>query len=208
MDLNEYLDAERRRILGAATPERREQMARAERSREVYRAWNAVCGGTREGAHVTGLRYLPDTNELLVYLDAASWTQEMSMLREIIRTRMERQGVSLAGFKFRTTKPGHVKSHLAKGGAAGTDGSSSNTANAGSSDSRHRAPYGTRASASPAGAAARAAERPHAELSAEECAQLDAAVSPISDQKLAAALKNAMKASLEWKKTDGAQNGA
>ena len=87
MDLNEYLDAERRRILGAAGPERREQMARAERSREVYRAWNAVCGGTREGAHVTGLRYLPDTNELLVYLDTPSWTQEMTMLREIIRPR-------------------------------------------------------------------------------------------------------------------------
>lgn len=186
MDLNEYLDAERRRILGAATPERREQMARAERSREVYRAWNAVCGGTREGAHVTGLRYLPDTNELLVYLDAASWTQEMSMLREIIRTRMERQGVSLAGFKFRTTKPGHVKSHLAKGAATRTATGSS----------------------AAAGATARPAERPHAELSAEEYSQLDAAVSPISDQKLAAALKNAMKASLEWKKTDGAQNGA
>lgn len=202
MDLNEYLDAERRRILSDATPERREQMARAERSREVYRAWNAVCGGTREGAHVTGLRYLPDTNELLVYLDAASWTQEMSMLREIIRTRMERQGVSLAGFKFRTTKPGHVKSHLAKGGA---DGTSPNAANAGSSGSRHRASYGTY---TPASSATRPAERLHAELSAEECAQLDAAVSPISDQKLAAALKNAMKASLEWKKTGGAQNGA
>ncbi len=196
MDLNEYLDAERRRILSAATPERREQMARAERSREVYRAWNAVCGGTREGAHVTGLRYLPDTNELLVYLDAASWTQEMSMLREIIRTRMERQGVSLAGFKFRTTKPGHVKSHLAKGTAAGA---------ATGSPAPTRAMTGSSAAAT---AAARPAERPHAELSAEECAQLDAAVSSISDQKLAAALKNAMKASLEWKKTGGAQNGA
>lgn len=205
MDLNEYLDAERRRILGAATPERREQMARAERSREVYRAWNAVCGGTREGAHVTGLRYLPDTNELLVYLDAASWTQEMSMLREIIRTRMERQGVSLAGFKFRTTKPGHVKSHLAKDGASG---SSPNATNAAPSGSRQRAPHGAYAPAGPAGAAARPAECPHAELSVEECAQLDAAVSPISDQKLAAALKNAMKASLEWKKTGDAQNGA
>ena len=206
MDLNEYLDAERRRILSGATPERREQMVRAERSREVYRAWNAVCGGTREGAHVTGLRYLPDTNELLVYLDAASWTQEMSMLREIVRARMERQGVSLAGFKFRTTKPGHVKSHLTKGGT------SSSAASAASSDTRHRASYGVCAPARPTssagGTTARATERPHTELSAEECAQLDAAVSPISDQKLAAALKNAMKASLEWKKTDGAQNGA
>ena len=206
MDLNEYLDAERRRILSAATPERREQMARAERSREVYRAWNAVCGGTREGAHVTGLRYLPDTNELLVYLDAASWTQEMSMLREIIRTRMERQGVSLAGFKFRTTKPGHVKSHLAKGAATRAATGPSATDRPVSSSS-----VPTRAATGPSAAAvtaARPAERPHAELSAEEYAQLDAAVSPISDQKLAAALKNAMKASLEWKKTGDAQNGA
>ena len=200
MDLNEYLDAERRRILSGATTERREQMVRAERSREVYRAWNAVCGGTREGAHVTGLRYLPDTNELLVYLDAASWTQEMSMLREIIRARMERQGVSLAGFKFRTTKPGHVKSHLAKGGAGPSKGAAG-FAKSGAA----RAAAGSSAAPSPT---VRPAERPHAELSAEECAQLDAAVSPISDQKLAAALKNAMKASLEWKKTDGAQNGA
>ena len=102
MELNAYLDDERRRILGAASAERREQMARAEQSRTVYRAWNAVCGGTREGAHVTGLRYLPDSNELLVYLDAPSWTQEMSMLREIIRARMEREGVSLDGFKGKT----------------------------------------------------------------------------------------------------------
>ena len=35
----------------------------------MYRAWNAVCGGTREGGHVTGLRYLPESNKLLVYAD-------------------------------------------------------------------------------------------------------------------------------------------
>lgn len=177
MELNAYLDDERRRILGAASAERREQMARAEQSRTVYRAWNAVCGGTREGAHVTGLRYLPDTNELLVYLDAPSWTQEMSMLREIIRARMEREGVSLAGFKFRTTKPGHVKSHVSR---QPSSGSQTNGATR------------SQASASPA----------RAPLSAEEDAALDAAVSPISDQKLAAALKKAMKASLEWKKAN------
>lgn len=176
MELNAYLDDERRRILGAASAERREQMARAEQSRTVYRAWNAVCGGTREGAHVTGLRYLPDTNELLVYLDAPSWTQEMSMLREIIRARMEREGVSLAGFKFRTTKPGHVKSHVSRQPASGSQAD---------------------------GAARPAAAPPaRAPLSAEEDAALDAAVSPISDQKLAAALKKAMKASLEWKKAN------
>ena len=65
-----FLDAERQRILAAATPERRAQMEAAEESRAVYRAWNAVCSGTREGRHVTGLRYLPESNELLVYLDS------------------------------------------------------------------------------------------------------------------------------------------
>ncbi len=71
-----FLNAERQRILAAATPKRRAQMEAAEESRTVYRAWNAVCSGTREGRHVTGLRYLPESNELLVYLDSPSWTQE------------------------------------------------------------------------------------------------------------------------------------
>ena len=57
-----FLNAERQRILAAATPERRAQMEAAEKSRAVYRAWNAVCSGTREGRHVTGLRYLPESN--------------------------------------------------------------------------------------------------------------------------------------------------
>lgn len=83
-----FLNAERQRILASATPERRAQMEAAEESRTVYRAWNAVCSGTREGRHVTGLRYLPESNELLVYLDSPSWTQEMTLLREIIRARM------------------------------------------------------------------------------------------------------------------------
>ena len=44
-----FLNAERQRILAAATPERRAQMEAAEESRAVYRAWNGVCSGTREG---------------------------------------------------------------------------------------------------------------------------------------------------------------
>ena len=43
-----FLNAERQRILAAATPKRRAQMEAAEESRTVYRAWNAVCSGTRE----------------------------------------------------------------------------------------------------------------------------------------------------------------
>lgn len=101
------VSAERSRIVSGATPEQRERMAAAERARAVYHAWNTVCGGTREGAHVTGLKFLPDTNELLVYLDGASWTQEMTMLREIIRARMERAGVRIDGFVFRTSPEGY-----------------------------------------------------------------------------------------------------
>lgn len=106
--LGGFLAGMRAQILDAATPERRAQMRQAERSHEIYRAWNAVCAGTREGKHVTGLRYLPESNELLVYLDAPSWTQEMTLLREIIRARMEREGAHVDGLVFKTTRPGYV----------------------------------------------------------------------------------------------------
>lgn len=108
--ISNMVDAERSRIIAGAAPEQRERMGEAERARTVYHAWNTVCAGTREGEHVTGLKFLPDTNELLVYLDGSVWTQEMMMLREIIRARMEREGVRLDGFVFRTTKPGFKRS--------------------------------------------------------------------------------------------------
>lgn len=57
---------------------------------------------------MTGLRYLPESNELLVYLDSPSWTQEMTLLREIIRARMERAGAHVDGLVFKTTAPGHT----------------------------------------------------------------------------------------------------
>lgn len=105
--VGEYLDRTRREILDRATPEERERYRAAERSREVYHAWNSVCQNTREGAHVTGLRYLPESNKLLVYTDDAVWTQELMMLREIIRARMERAGVALEGFVFKTSRKGY-----------------------------------------------------------------------------------------------------
>ena len=174
--LGAYLGGERRRIIDAATPERLEQMHAAERTREVYRAWNAVCGGTREGGHVTGLRYLPESNKLLVYADAPGWTQELTMLREIIRIRMAREGVDLDGFVFRTSRPGY-------GGEA--------------VQRKHRAQA---ASSAPPPRSA------HRELSHEEAAALDAAVAPVEDKRLRDALKSAMRASLEWKKGQSAGN--
>jgi len=95
--LGGYLAEERSRLFDGASPEKREQMLAAERTREVYRAWNAVCAHTREGSHATGLHYRPETNELIVYMDSAAWTQEMTMLREIIRARMAATGVDVAG---------------------------------------------------------------------------------------------------------------
>ena len=78
--LSDIVCSERSRILTGLTPERRERMEAAEHARSVYRAWNAVCGGTREGE------------------------QEMTMLREIIRARMEREGAYIDGFVFRTSR--------------------------------------------------------------------------------------------------------
>ena len=95
--LGGYLAEERSRLFDGASPKKREQMLAAERTREVYRAWNAVCAHTREGSHATGLHYRPETNELIVYMDSAAWTQEMTMLREIIRARMAATGVDVAG---------------------------------------------------------------------------------------------------------------
>ena len=48
------------------------------------------------------------SNELLVYLDSPSWTQEMTLLREIVRARMERAGAHVDGLVFKTTAPGHT----------------------------------------------------------------------------------------------------
>lgn len=175
--LDAFLGVERSRIIDAATPERREQMHAAERTREVYRAWNAVCGGTREGGHVTGLRYLPESNQLLVYADAPAWTQELTMLREIIRARMAREGVDLDGFVFRTSRPGY-------GSAEGS----------------------TRKGPRPRGVVSQAKPAPRCPLTDDEAASLSRAVEPIEDSRLRDALKSAMAASLEWKKGKEAQN--
>ncbi len=177
--LSSMVDAERARIMSNASPEQRARMEAAEHAREVYRAWNAVCAGTREGEHVTGLRYLPDTNELLVYLDAASWTQEMTMLREIIRARMERAGVRIGGFVFRTSKPGYggKKFHMVR-----------------------------RTSSPAASAEPRKAASPHTLLTEEEDRELQEAVAPIENRELRESLKKAMKASIEWKKSKNEKN--
>lgn len=107
--LGEFLSAERSRIFDGASEDRREQYRQAERRGEVFRAWNTVCANTREGKHVTGLHFVPERNELIVYTDGASWTQELTMLREIIRARMERVGASVDNIVVKTTRPGFQK---------------------------------------------------------------------------------------------------
>lgn len=104
--LGEFLSAERSRIFDGASEARREQYRQAERRGEVFRAWNTVCAGTREGKHVTGLHFVSERNELIVYTDGAPWTQELTMMREIIRARMERAGASVDDIIVKTTRPG------------------------------------------------------------------------------------------------------
>ena len=171
--LEGFLDAERARLFDDASPERREQLRAAERTREVYRAWNAVCAGTREGKHATGLHFAAERNELIVYMDAPSWTQEMTMLREIIRARMAAKGVDIDALVFKTSREGYRSAAEGAGSAA-----------------KHRA----------SAVAPRPAPR-REELSAAESDRLDREVAPIENEALRKALKSAMKASLEWKET-------
>ena len=96
-----FLNAERQRILAAATPERRAQMEAAEESRAVYRAWNAVCSGTREGRHVTGLRYLPEAKERLRPAVAERPPAPHADLSEAERTEIERQVAPIEDQKLR-----------------------------------------------------------------------------------------------------------
>ena len=99
----------------------------------------------------------------------------MTMLREIIRARMEREGVRLDGFVFRTTKPGFKRSGVER-------------------------PRGEKEAASTPPSTA--------PLSAEEEGAIDAAVAPITDDRLRKSLKKAMKASMEWKKGTDLKNKA
>lgn len=178
--LGGYLAAERSRLFDGASPKKREQMLAAERTREVYRAWNAVCAHTREGAHATGLHYKPETNELIVYMDSAAWTQEMTMLREIIRARMAATGVDVAGLVFVTSKEGYTsRASVQATGAAGSRTGGTRASSA-------------RKDSKPA--------PPHVDLTPDESAALDREVSGIRDAKLQEALKSAMKASFEWRK--------
>lgn len=160
---------------GASEAERARYRA-AERRGEVFAAWNAVCGGTREGAHVTGLHYVPESNELVVYLDGAAWTQEMAMLREIIRARMAARGVDVAGFIFKTSPAGYRSrfgrpSPADKGGAHGAG-------------ARPHAP-----SVLPA-------------LTADEERMVEESTAGMEDERLREAAKKAMRASIQLKKSE------
>lgn len=104
--LGEFINSERSRLFDGASPERRRQFKQAERRHEIFQAWNRVCANTREGRHVTGLHYVAERDELIVYTDGAAWTQELTMMREIIRARMERLGGAVGDIVVRTTRPG------------------------------------------------------------------------------------------------------
>ena len=102
--LGSILEQEKRRIYDDAAPAKREAFLEAERAQEVYRAWNTVCARTREGQHVCGLHFVPETRELIVYVDGSSWVNELTVLREIIRARMEACGVSVSALVFKLSR--------------------------------------------------------------------------------------------------------
>ena len=112
--LGDFINSERSRLFDGATPERRRQFEQAERRHDIYRAWNQICANTREGRHVTGLHYVAERNELIVYTDGASWTQELTMMREIIRARMERLGGAVGNIVVKTTRPGYERKDPAR----------------------------------------------------------------------------------------------
>ena len=112
--LGDFINSERSRLFDGATPERRRQFEQAERRHDIYRAWNQICANTREGRHVTGLHYVAERDELIVYTDGASWTQELTMMREIIRARMERLGGAVGNIVVKTTRPGYERKDSAR----------------------------------------------------------------------------------------------
>lgn len=112
--LGDFINSERSRLFDGATPERRRQFEQAERRHDIYRAWNQICANTREGRHVTGLHYVAERDELIVYTDGASWTQELTMMCEIIRARMERLGGAVGNIVVKTTRPGYERKDPAR----------------------------------------------------------------------------------------------
>ena len=62
---------EKMRLFDGATPERPGTVtAVPSAAMSFFQAWNKVCAGTREGKHVTGLHYVAERDELIVYTDA------------------------------------------------------------------------------------------------------------------------------------------
>lgn len=121
--LGSILEQEKRRIYDDAAPAKREAFLEAERAQEVYRAWNTVCARTREGQHVCGLHFVPETRELIVYVDGSSWVNELTVLREIIRARMEACGVCVSALVFKLSRKGYEPSRVTSSAAAGAKSS-------------------------------------------------------------------------------------
>lgn len=113
--LGQFAASQRARIYDGASPERRQQFEAAERRAQIMHAWNEVCANTREGKHVTGLYYVPEADELVVYTDGSTWTQELTMMREIIRARMEFKGGRVGKLTFKTSRDGYARGGVQRG---------------------------------------------------------------------------------------------
>lgn len=176
--LADFLPAERRRIMDGASETRRAQMRAAETRGRVFQAWNDVCAGTREGAHVTGLHYAAESDELIVYADGATWVAELTMMREIIRARMHLRGVDVSDIKVLRSREDYARRQPSVSPAAAAAHPAALPAAGRSGPHRKEA-------------------APHRSLSAAEERALADEVSSIGDTRLRDALKNAMRASLE-----------
>ena len=161
-----------RNIYDRSNADTRARMDAASRRGRVFAAFNGVVAGTREGAHVTGLHYLSESNELVVYLDGPSWTQEFTVMREIVRARMEAKGGAVDALIFRTSRPDYVRSQRAD------------------------AVLQSHRSSSPV------AVPPLPELTPSEEAKLDRDVAGVADPGLREALRRAERASIALSKQD------
>lgn len=172
--LKDMLSGDLGRIYREATPERRRAYDAARATKRVYEAYNAAMEHMRGRDHVTGLFYDAAGNRLVAYVDAPAWVQELSMAREVVRTRMSLAGADVAAVEFRPSKEGYARRMPHKHGAP--------------------------TSAAGAAAAKEKQEPPRVPLTEGERSAVERQCSGVDDLALRQALEKAMIASFEWKK--------
>ena len=114
--LGDMLGEARREAYDRATPAQRKAYDAASSTRRVFSAWNDVMEHERGRDHVTGLYYAAEDRRLVVYVDGPAWCQELSMMREVLRTRVSFKGVELSSIDFRVSREGYRRDPSLKRG--------------------------------------------------------------------------------------------